>query len=179
MIKKIKNVIKGNLYYWNTTHNEKAVNVFYKKFNSLSEEQKEIAIFTLSSASSLLSFIIGPERKNFTSKRISDRQMKSLTSKDHIDLLMLCFEMFSRVLCLSDEKNSLTQADQKIFGNTYLLKNNLDNQTLKNIIFQYGRAIADRSRIIDKNDPTFNYSFFALVTEYTSKIVDQEAIIRT
>ena len=173
MIKKIKNIIKGNLYYWNGTHNEKAVNSIYNKFSNLNDKEKEIANYTLACCSSLISNFIGPERKKLTSIKITDKKMKTVTAKEHIGILILCFEMYSKILGLYSSENILTQTDKKVFGKDYLIATNEDqpNQnSIKNLIYKYGQAIAEKSKIIDKNDPSFTYSFMTMAIEYSDKI---------
>jgi hypothetical protein len=181
MLRKIKNIIKGNLYYWNEIHNEKAMNSFCNKFHDLNEMEERIANFTLACSSSLISRFIGPERKKLTTIEITDKKMKTLTAEDHMGLLILCFEMFSKIIGLNNNENILTQTDKKFFGSNYLLKtveNDLNQKSIKSLIHIYGEAIAKKAKIIDKNDPGFTYSFLTLSMEYSNKISNQVSIIQ-
>ncbi|NNE78554.1 MAG: hypothetical protein HKN31_15940 [Pricia sp.] len=176
MYQKIKNVLKGNLYYWNTTHNEKAINSVYDKFKNLNQAEKDIANFTLSCSSILISSFIGPERKKLTTKKVPDSEMKSISAKEHMGLLLLCFEMFSKISGLSNANNLLTQTDKKIFGVKYLIQtseNKISKDSIKKLVLAYGKAIAEKTKIIDKDDPTFTFSFFSLTPELAVKIAER------
>ncbi len=182
MLKKIKNIIKGNLYYWNTIHNEKAVNSVYDKFINLNDKEREIAEFTLACSSALILTFIGPERKKLTNVRITDKEMKTVTAEEHVGILILCFEMFSKILGLNNSQNILTQTDKKIFGDKYLIDtsiNTLEKKSKTDLIKQYGQAIAEKSKIIPINDFGFNFNFYSLSSDYIQKIIDLENQIQS
>lgn len=181
MYKKIRNVIKGNLYYWNTIHKEKAVSYVYEQFIDLNNNEKEIANCALAYSSLLISTFIGFERKKLTSKIITDKAMKTVTAKEHIEILLLCFEMFSKILGFNDSRNILTETDKKVFGNEYLIdtdENKLEEKSIKNLVLIYAQAIAEKSKIINKSDPVYIFSFFSLTSDFMEKIVEQANYIQ-
>lgn len=169
-------MLKGNLYYWNSTHNEQAVNSVYDKFSNLNEKEKEIATYVLACSTALISNFIGPDRKKLTSEKITDKKMKTVTAEEHMGILILCFEMFSKILGLNNYQNLFTQTDKKIFGNNYLIntvEDKLDRKSIQVLIMTYGKVIAEKSKIIDKDDPVFTFSFFSLVSENIMEITNR------
>lgn len=176
MYKKIRNVIKGNIYYWNTIHKEKAISYVYNQFIDLNSNEKEIAKCTLACCSSLISTFIGFEREKLTTKTITDKAMKTVAAEEHIEILLLCFEMFSKILGFNDSRNILTETDKKLFGNQYLIntnENKLEEKSIKKLVMIYAQAIAEKSKIIDKSDPVYIFNFFSLTNEFIDKIVEQ------
>lgn len=174
MFRKVKNIVSGNLYSWNTNHNEKAVSRIYENFSVLSVGEKEIANQILASSSVLLGTIFGPERKKLTVEKITDKQMRGITSKQHYSMLIYCFEMFVRMFGLSKSYNEITYLYKKAFGKNFVgidsFENNKDG--LKELIKFYSKKVASTSGIVIENDPVFFYSFFNLATELASKLKD-------
>lgn len=178
MLRYLKNVITGNLYHWNGAHSI-AMNDISNRFSSLNHKEVNIANTILATSSFVMHRILGPEREALMSKNITDRQMKSLSKEDHHKILILLYEMFSRILGINDNTygKEVLKIDKHIFGKNYSVVIDVDNlerkDYLKTLIFAYADLIAVKSKVINKYDPSFKYIFFDLIIFSTESIISK------
>lgn len=175
MFRYIRNVLTGTLYSWNETHNV-AINEIENRFLSLSDTERNTAINILGGSSLVIKQILGPTRKKMLLKNLKRAEIKSLNAEDHLKLVIITYEMFSRILGLGNQNFGLDilNIDKKIFGDysIEIIHSNTENP-VKSIIFLYCSVFAKESKIIDKDDPVFKYSFTNLVLATTNLLIDK------